>query len=262
MQNRVEATLITGAQRRDVAGCTVMLHPALPANSWNFVVDVDCDGAAFERNAQRVEQEFREAKRSPAWITGPYDRPQDLDKRLAALGYAHESDRTIMYVKEKPKIPDEAPAGLEIEPADEATVDECVAIAVQRLGWPHEWAKPLRRAALAGMDRGPDHYRMFYANLNGAGVATAFIVYSGATAGLYGMATSREFEGKGIGRAVLAHCANAAFHRGIDTMTLQVASGSKAEKFYEKAGFQSAYVARRLVKRGGTGKGARSAEEE
>src|SRR5690348_16314578 len=47
MQNRVEATLITGARRLDAAGCTVMLHPALPANSWNFVVDVDCEGAAF-----------------------------------------------------------------------------------------------------------------------------------------------------------------------------------------------------------------------
>ena len=262
MQNRVEATLITGAARRDLAGCTVMLHPALPANSWNFVVDVDVDAPEFERNVRTVEKEFREARRSPAWITGPYDRPADLDKRLADLGYAHESDRTIMYVKEKPKIDDEAPSGLEIEAADEVTVDECVAIAVQRMGWPHEWAKALRRAALSGMARGPDHYRMFYASLNGAGVATAFIVYSGATAGLYGMATSREFEGKGIGRAVLAHCANSAFHRGIDTMTRQVATGSKAEKFYERAGFKSAYVARRLVKKGGTGKGTAGAEEE
>lgn len=262
MQNRVEATLITGALRRDVAGCTVMLHPDLPANSWNFVVDVDCDAADLERNVTRVEKEFRDARRSPAWITGPYDRPQDLDKRLTALGYVHESDRTIMYLHEKPKIEGEPPAGLEIEAADDATVDECVAIAVQRLGWPHQWAKSLRRAALAGMERGPDHYRMFYATLHGAGVATAFVVYSGATAGLYGMATSREFEGQGIGRAVLAHCANAAFHRGISTMTLQVATGSKAEQFYERAGFKRGYVGRRLVKRGGAGKGTAPGEEE
>lgn len=261
MQNRVEATLITGAERRDLAGCTVMLHKMLPANSWNFVVDVDCEPADLERNVRRVEKEFHEARRSPAWITGPYDRPADLGQRLTALGYVHESDRTIMFVDAPPKLGETAPDGLEIEAADEVTVDECVAIAVQRLGWPHEWAKSLRKAALAGIERGPDHYRMFHASLHGAGVATAFIVYSGATAGLYGMATSREFEGKGIGRAVLGHCAAAAFERGIDLMTLQVSTGSKAEKFYEKAGFKSAYVARRLVKKGGTAKG-RSAEEE
>jgi ribosomal protein S18 acetylase RimI-like enzyme len=238
-----------------------MLHPALPANSWNFVVDVDCAAGDFERSVERVEAEFKAAKRSPAWITGPYDRPADLDRRLIELGYVHESDRTIMFVDRPPKLGDTAPEGLEIEEADDVTVDECVAIAAQRLGWPREWMKPLRRAALAGLERGPDHYRMFQASLHGAGVATAFVVYSGATAGLYGMATSREFEGQGIGRALLGHCAAAAFKRGIDLMTLQVATGSKAEKFYQKAGFKAAYVARRLVKKGGTGK-ARSAEEE
>jgi GNAT superfamily N-acetyltransferase len=262
MANRIEATLITGATRRDTAGCTVMLHKELPTNSWNFVVDVDVDAADFERSVKRVEAVFREARRSPAWITGPYDRPKDLDKRLAELGYTHESDRTIMYVHERPKIEKTAPEGLEIEMADEVTVDECIAIAVQRFGWPHQWAKSLRRAALAGMERGPDHYAMFHASLHGAGVATAFIVYSAATAGLYGMATSREFEGQGIGRAVLKHCANAAFHRGIETMTLQVATGSKAEKFYGRAGFKTAYVARRLVKGGGSRERAATAEEE
>jgi GNAT superfamily N-acetyltransferase len=54
------------------------------------------------------------------------------------------------------------------------------------------------------MERGPSHYAMFHASMHGAGVATAFLVYSAATAGLYGMATSRDFEGKGIGRALLA----------------------------------------------------------
>lgn len=262
MQNRVEATLITGAERRDVAGCTLLLHPALPANSWNFVVDVDTDAAGFERCVGRVEKEFQAARRSPAWITGPYDRPEDVGDRLTKLGYDHESDRTIMFSESRPELGGEAPAGVEVEVADDVTVDECVAIAVQRYGWSHEWMKPLRRAALSGIERGPDHYAMYLATMHGAGVATAFVVYSGATAGLYGMATSREFEGRGVGRALLAKCASDAFDRGIDLMTLQVATGAKAETFYGKAGFKRAYVARRLVKKGGGGKGARSAEEE
>jgi hypothetical protein len=45
-------------------------------------------------------------------------------------------------------------------------------------------------------------------------------------------------------------------------MTLQVSTGSKAESFYEHAGFKRAYIARRLVRGGGTHERVRSAEEE
>lgn len=250
MLNRVEATQITGAVRREIGGATVLLHPTLPANSWNFGVDVDTEGAAFDRLLSRVEDIFRAQKRWPAWITGPYDRPEDLEAQLKARGYSVEPDRTVMFVEEKPDLKAETPSGLELEIADEGVVDECVQIAVQRFGWPYEWAKSLRKAALAGIERGPNHYRMYYASLNGAGVATAFTVFSGGTVGLYGMATSKDFEGKGIGRALLQHCLDDAFTRGIDVMTLQVATGSKAERFYEKAGFQKAYIGRKLVKKG------------
>ena len=263
MLNRVEATRLGGASRHEVGASTLLLHPTLPAASWNFAVDFDTDSAGLERQVRRVEEEFHKAKRWPAVLTGPYDRPHDLGERLGALGYMAEADRTIMYVEEKPSIKADAPEGLEIAIADDATVDECVQIAVQRFGWPYEWAKSLRRAALAGIERGPDHYRMYYAALNGAGVATAFTVFSAGTAGLYGMATSKDFEGQGIGRALLSHCASETFERGVDVMTLQVPTGSKAERFYEGAGFKKAYVGRRWVKKKGERRqlGAKGEEE-
>lgn len=262
MLNRVEATCLGGASRHEVGASTVLLHPTLPASSWNFAVDIDTDNARLDRLVGRVEAEFHKAKRWPAFLTGPYDRPQDVGERLGPLGYSAEADRTIMYVDQKPSIKVEAPGGLEIEMADDATADECVQIAVQRYGWPYEWAKSLRRAALIGMERGPEHYRMYYAALNGAGVATAFTVFSAGTAGLYGMATSKDFEGKGIGRALLAHCASEAFDRGVDVMTLQVPTGSKAERFYEAAGFQKAYIGRRFVKKKSERREAPGKEEE
>lgn len=262
MLNRVESTCLGGAVRHDVGASTVLLHPTLPSASWNFAVDLDTNEAGLERLVTRIEAEFAKAKRWPAFLTGPYDRPKDVAERLAALGYMAEVERTIMYVDQKPTIKAEAPPGLEIELADDATADECVMIAVQRYGWPHEWAKSLRRSALAGMERGPDHYRMYYASLNGAGVATAFIVFSAGTAGLYGMATSKDFEGQGIGRALLAHCAAETFERGVDVMTLQVPTASKAERFYEGAGFQKAYVGRRFVKKKGEKPRGQPKEEE
>lgn len=261
MLNRVEATQITGAVRHDVGASTVLLHPTLPASTWNFAVDVDTTGAAFEGLARRVEERFKEANRWPAWITGPYDRPEDTEGRLKALGYARDPDRTVMYVEERPDLKADAPDGLEIELADEVTVDECVQIAVQRFGWSYEWAKSLRKAALSGIERGPDHYRMYYASLNGAGAGTAFTVFSAGTAGLYGMATSKDFEGRGIGRALLKRCADEAFERGVDVMTLQAPTGSKAEKFYENAGFKKAYVGRKWVKKSGAGRKGRPEEE-
>jgi GNAT superfamily N-acetyltransferase len=264
MLNRVEATQVTGALRREVGGATVLLHPLLPASSWNFAVDVDSDAAQLGPLVQRVEAVFKEAKRWPAWILGPYDRPDTLEKALTDEGYSPDPDRTVMYAEEAPRISVEPPPGLEVEYADDLTVDECVQIAVQRYGWPYEWAKSLRRAAIAGIERGPDHYRMYIANLNGSGVATAFVVFSGGTAGLYGMATSKDFEGKGIGRALLARCIQDSFSRDIDLMTLQVATGSMAEKFYAKAGFKTSFIGRRLVKKGGdrTSRKSASAEEE
>lgn len=251
MLNRVEATQITGADRREVDSATVLIHPTLPANSWNFAVDVDTDEKSFEKLVQKVEEEFKKEKRWPAWITGPHDEPADVENRLRALGYVADPDRTVMYIDKKPKLTVEAPEGLEIERAEDETVDECVQIAVQRFGWSYEWAKSLRAAAQNGIARGPNHYRMYYANLNGAGVATAFTVFFAGTAGIYGMATSKDFEGKGIGRVLFNHAVEEAFVRGVDVLTLQAPTGSKAEAFYEKAGLQKAYIARKIVKSSG-----------
>ena len=248
MLNRVEATQITGADRLEVGGATVLVHPALPANSWNFGVDLDCEEAEFEPLVRRVEGEFKEHKRWPAWLTGPYDRPEGVEERLKGLGYLAEPDRTVMFSVKKPELKVEPLEGLEIERADDATVDECVQIALQRFGWAYEWGKHLRAAALNGIARGSNHYRMYYASLNGAGVATAFTVFFAGTAGIYGMATSKDYEGKGIGRAVLKKAVDDAYGHGVDLLTLQVATGSKAEKFYERAGFEKAYVARKLAK--------------
>src|SRR6267142_3842829 len=137
MLNRVEATQITGADRLEVGGSTVLVHPMLPANSWNFGVDLDCDDGEFEPLIRRVENEFKEHKRWPAWLTGPYDRPENVEHRLKAMGYLAEPDRTVMFSVKKPELKAEAVAGLEIERADDATVDECVQIALQRFGWPY-----------------------------------------------------------------------------------------------------------------------------
>jgi len=252
MLNRLEATLITGAVRRDVGSATVLIHPALASNTWNFAVDVDADDQDVAATIQRVEEVFRGEKRWPAWLTGPYDRPPDFGERMKGLGYAPDPDRTVMWADKPPAFEVPAHGGLEVERADEATVDECIQIALQRFGWPYDWGKPLRKAALDGLARGENHYRMYYATLNGAGVATAFVVFYAGTAGIYGMATSKDFEGKGIGRSVLKHCLDDAFEGGIDLVTLQVTTGSRAESFYERAGLQRAYVARKWGKGAGT----------
>jgi GNAT superfamily N-acetyltransferase len=256
MLNRLEATLITGATRRDVGAATVLIHPALPSNSWNFAVDMDTTEDECQSNIQAVEEVFRQNKRWPAWLTGPYDRPLDFEERVKGLGYAPDPDRTVMW-SDKPLVFEaKNKDGLEIERTDEVTVDECIQIGLQRFGWPYDWGKSLRRAALEGIARGENHYRMYYASLNGAGVATAFTVFYAGTAGIYGMATSKGFEGMGIGRSILKVCQDEAFERGIDLLTLQVATGSRAEAFYEHAGFQKAYVARKLAK----GAGARAGQ--
>jgi ribosomal protein S18 acetylase RimI-like enzyme len=256
MLNRLEATLITGATRKDVGAATVLIHPSLPSNSWNFAVDIDASQEEFAATIQRVEEVFREAKRWPAWLTGPYDRPTDFAERVKGMGYAPDPDRTVMWSDKPLSFEVRDHDGLEIERTDEATVDECIQIALQRFGWPYDWGKSLRKAALDGIARGDNHYRMYYATLDGAGVATAFMVFYAGTAGIYGMATSKDYEGKGIGRSILKHCLDEAFERGIDLLTLQVATGSRAEAFYERAGFQKAYVARKY----GKGAGARAAQ--
>lgn len=254
MLNLREATEISGATRKDVGAATVLIHPTLTASTWNFAMDLDANEKDFADTIHRVEELFREQKRYPSWVTGPYDSPPELGERLKGLGYAPDADRSVMWIKEPLKLDLPPYDGLEIERADEVTVDECVQIVLQRFGWPREWGKSLSNAALNGMARGEDHYRMYHAALNGAGVATAFIVFSAGTAGIYGMATSKDYQGKGLGRHVLSRCVEDAFERGVDVITLQVATGSRGERFYEKAGFQKAYIAHKY----GKGAGQRS----
>ncbi len=251
MLNLREATEIAGATRRDVGAATVLIHPTLTASSWNFAMDLDATDEGYASTIQKVEELFNEHKRYPSWVLGPYDRPTGLEERLKGLGYAPDTDRTVMYSDGPLKIDPPPYEGLEIERADEGSVDECIQIVLQRFGWPREWGKALRKSALDGIARGDDHYRMYYAALHGGGVATAFLVFSAGTAGIYGMATSKEYQGKGLGRHVLKRCVDDAFDRGVDVITLQVATGSRGEMFYEKAGFKKAYVAHKFGKGAG-----------
>lgn len=106
------------------------------------------------------------------------------------------------------------------------------------------------RVCLAGsFDRDvPGYRRRFVLARSGAtpvGVATVFT--AGSWAGVYGVGTVPGWRGRGVGRALMAHAARVAAADGARRVMLQTEAGSAPQRWYERLGYETAFVARYLL---------------
>ena len=106
---------------------------------------------------------------------------------------------------------------------------------------PLDWFSEVFDERMAG-ER--SQFRCWVGYLEGLPVATAASVESGGVIGLYNVATSPEFRGRGIAEAITRHAASESL-AGIGPRPLVLQSTSRGLRLYERLGFQA--VTRILV---------------
>jgi N-acetylglutamate synthase-like GNAT family acetyltransferase len=105
----------------------------------------------------------------------------------------------------------------------------------------HEtWYARLRERNGSNLHR--DEQRFYLASREGRPAGVLLTVLEQRTLGIYGVATLPAERKRGTSTALLALVVREARAQGVETVTLQVLTGSYAQSLYEKLGFETAFV--------------------
>jgi len=101
------------------------------------------------------------------------------------------------------------------------------------------WAAWLAAANLRNLNIAGQ--RFYVGRYGGTAAGVVLTVLGDGLAGIYAVATKPEFRKKGISTALMKRAIEDAAKEGCGDITLQVVSGSYAEAFYKKLGFETAF---------------------
>lgn len=213
-----------------------VVRQTAPAHGWNGVVwsaleHADADAAIADQIAH-----FTGLGREFEWKLYGHDLPRDLGRRLVAAGFTPEPAETLMIGEAAgPALDALPPGGVRIVPVtDGAGVDLVAEVHEKAFGAD---ASRFRRHLLDQLTASPDTVVAVVALAGAEPVSAARMELTpGARfAGLWGGGTVREWRGRGIYRALVAHRARIAADRGY--RYLQVDASGQSRPILERLGF-------------------------
>jgi ribosomal protein S18 acetylase RimI-like enzyme len=232
--------------QRSVPGMTVLeqedlllVDSALPSDTFNKIGRARLSEPEADRRIAEAIGHFRRARRPFAWWVGPGSRPLDLEDRLRPHGLvsAEYELGMAMELRDLPGKP-HAPKNLVIRRVH-SLEDIANSAAVFAANW-----EPPDPAALAFFSQAaslllkPDSPMEFFVGyLDDQPVATSELFIGGGVAGLYSVATRKDFRRRGIGSALTWAAADHARRQGVSTMVLQSSDAGKG--VYARLGFRA-----------------------
>jgi GNAT superfamily N-acetyltransferase len=168
----------------------------------------------------------------------PFSQPDDLDERLARLGWSTIDDTRVMVLPSIDALPDRAalPPGVESRMAGPAEFADAVGTL--------RGAPPSQRMAHAErLAASPVPYLGMVWRRDGETVACGQVAREGAVAGLYDIFTAPVARGQGLAGLLCGHLLCEARSRGARVAYLQVESdNTSARAVYHRLGFADGYA--------------------
>lgn len=222
--------------QRSVPGMTVLDHEdlllvdsGLPSDTFNKIGRARLSESDADQRIGEAVAHFRRARRPFAWWVGPGSRPLDLEDRLGRHGLVSaESELGMaMELRDLPRKP-HAPENLVIR-----RVQSLSEIADSSAVFAANWEPPDPAALVFYTQAAPLLLRpecsmiFFVGYLDGQPVSTTELFIGGGVAGLYSVATKKEYRRRGIGSALTWAAADHARRQGLSTMVLQSSDAGK-----------------------------------
>ncbi|MEE4541801.1 GNAT family N-acetyltransferase [Streptomyces sp. V4-01] len=233
------AAVPQGAGGRSEQAGGVLRHVEGGADGWAGVLWSDLDEGTADA-AVAAEAAWADGPQGRGlefeWKLYAHDRPADLGARLRAAGFVPEPPETLM-VAEVAALPQEPrlPAGVRLETvADAAGVERAAAAHESAFGTS---AARLRARLLDQLEHAPQTLHLVVAMAGDLPVCSARMEFHPGTdfASLWGGGTVREWRGRGIYRALVAHRAGLAARRGV--RYLQVDATDDSRPILQRLGF-------------------------
>jgi len=223
---------------RVLDGGLAVIDSGLPCDTFNLVCRARLDEAAASARVKSAVDHFRGERRPFSWWVGPADRPADLGRRLEEAGLERAETELAMAADLSSIAADvSVPEGLRIVRArsDGEVADFA---AVQAANWNPPDAQVVRfydLAASALLARDCP-LRLYVGYFGAEPVAASEATLAGGVAGLYNVATRREFRRRGFGAALTTRPLRDAREQGYRTAVLQAAA--EGVRLYERIGFR------------------------
>ncbi|MFS8101955.1 GNAT family N-acetyltransferase [Lentzea alba] len=195
--------------------------------------DLGVTGAELDEVIARQRDFFAERGQAVEWKTWVHDQPKDLPDRLTAAGFVAEATETVLIgLAEEMTSPVHLDGVVLRETKEEADMHRLAATATEVFGRDCGWLAD----QLIEKKDDPNTVAVI-AEADGQVVSSARleIVPGTAFGGLWGGGTLKEWRGKGIYRALVAHRARVALERGV--RYLQVDASEDSRPILERLGF-------------------------
>lgn len=206
------------------------------ADDWNGVLWSDLDADTADAAIAEQVRHFSSLGLEFEWKLYAHDRPHDLGARLRAAGLVPEEDETLMVAETAGQTADAAPPeGVRLVPVtDAAGVELMVRLHDTVFGGD---SSRLGKELLTRLTEAPETVVAVLAMAGDRPVSAARIEFRPGTdfAGLWGGGTLKEWRGRGVYRALVAHRARIAAERGV--RYLQVDASDDSRPILERLGF-------------------------
>ncbi|MYQ48476.1 GNAT family N-acetyltransferase [Streptomyces sp. SID4985] len=161
------------------------------------------------------------------WKTRAHDLPTDLTDRLAAAGFVAEDSETVLVGRSSDLAADPVlPDGVTLRQVA-ARPDLQRIAAMESAVWGEDWSW-LADDLAARIENAPDNTVVLVAEAGTEVVCAAWLVFKDGIdfAGLWGGSTLKEWRGRGIYRAMVAHRAQLAAARGVPYLYVDASADS------------------------------------
>jgi ribosomal protein S18 acetylase RimI-like enzyme len=233
--------------QRSIPGMTVLdqedvlrVDSCVASDTFNKVARARFTELEADRRIAEIIQHFRAAKRPFAWWVGPGSRPLDLEDRLSRHGLAPAESELGMSMELR-NLPPRIDAARELEicrVSSQHHIADFAAIFAANWEPPDPVVLSFYRAATPILLEPRCPMILFVGYVDGAPVSCSELFVDpspGGVAGIYSVATKREFRRRGFGSALTWAALDEARRQGISAAVLQ--SSEDGMGVYTRLGF-------------------------
>jgi GNAT superfamily N-acetyltransferase len=215
----------------------VVRFQGIADRAWVLYRDLgELDGPGVDELIERQVRHFAQRGQRFEWKLHGHDLPEDLPERLVAHGFVPEDLETVVVARvEDIAAPVRPPEGVTLREVTERR-DIAKIAGLESAVWGEDYSDFADNLAVE-REANPDGMSIVLAEAGETVVCAAWVRFERGTefATFWGGATLKEWRGRGIYRATVAHRANLAAARGF--MYLETDASSDSRPILERLGF-------------------------
>jgi GNAT superfamily N-acetyltransferase len=225
---------------------TLFLSDYIDDFFYNFSIEINVAAISVPIFIKTVEKEMDNIKRRPAFYITPWTEPLDLLVRsLRDCGYQRQfQDQWMFFTKgSQPTTPYKGETDLTVRVvSNESDVENFVKVYSKVYVEEPDDSMYLTALRQSFSPRDVDTFHLI-GYKHGQPIAIATLIYADGWGGIYNVGTLTEHRHQGIGSQITQACINKWKELDGHILFLQTEEGVTGEKFYNRLGFKTAFVA-------------------